>query len=104
MSGSQPRPAMTSTTTIRIEDALKQRVAAAAERAGKSAHGFILDAIVQTVERVELDEAFQRVAEERWAELVASGESVSWDAARAWFEDRSRGEGPLRPPARKPVR
>ena len=47
-----------STTTIRIDDDLKVRVAAAAQRAGKTAHAFILDAISQTVEQVELDNAF----------------------------------------------
>lgn len=36
-------------TTIRMEDELKARVAAVAERAGKTAHAFILDAIYQTV-------------------------------------------------------
>ena len=36
-----------STTTIRLEDDLKARVAAAAERAGVTAHAFILDAIEQ---------------------------------------------------------
>ena len=44
-----------STTTIRIEEDLKARIAAAAERAGKSSHGFILDAIADTVERADLD-------------------------------------------------
>ena len=38
-----------STTTIRIEDDLKTRVAAAAEQMGKTAHAFILDALAQTV-------------------------------------------------------
>jgi predicted DNA-binding protein len=55
------------TTTIRIDDDLKARVAAAAEQAGKTAHAFILDAIVRTVEQVELDEAFHRVADRHWA-------------------------------------
>ena len=50
------------TTTIRIDDDLKARVAAAAERAGKTAHVFILDAIAQTVEQVELDEARPSIA------------------------------------------
>jgi len=50
------------TTTIRIEDDLKARVAAAAERAGKTAHAFILDAIAQTVEQAELDHECHRVA------------------------------------------
>jgi predicted transcriptional regulator len=53
------------TTTIRLEDDLKARVAAVAEREGKTAHAFILEAISQTVELAELDADFQRVAEER---------------------------------------
>ncbi|HWK46207.1 MAG TPA: ribbon-helix-helix protein, CopG family [Stellaceae bacterium] len=95
---------MTTTTTIRIEDDLKARVAAAAQRAGKSAHAFILDAIAQTVEQVELDEAFHRIAEERWGTILATGETVAWDDAKAWLEARSRGEHPPKPPARKPER
>ena len=64
------------TTTIRLEDDLKARVAAAAEREGKTTHAFILDAIAQTVEQAELDEAFQRVAEERWAKVLKTGKTV----------------------------
>ena len=82
------------TTTIRIEDDLKARVAAAAQRGGKTAHAFILDAITQTVEQVELDEAFHRVADERWAKVLATGKTVPWDDAKAWLEARSRGERP----------
>ena len=71
------------TTTIRIEDALKARVAAAAERAGKTAHAFIVDAIVRTVEQVEADEESHRIADQRWAKVLATGKTVSWtDAMR----------------------
>jgi len=94
----------TTTTTIRIEDELKARVAAAAERAGKTAHAFILDAIAQTVEQVELDAVFHRVADERWAKILASGKTVPWDDAKSWLEARSRGERPRKPVARKPGR
>ena len=62
-----------STTTIRIEDDLKARVAAAAMQAGKTAHAFILDAIAQTVEQAELDNAFHAVADARWAQIRATG-------------------------------
>ena len=95
---------MTTTTTIRIKGDLKARVAAAAERAGKTAHAFILDAIARTVEQVELDEAFHRVADERWAKVLATGKTVPWDAAKAWLEARSRGERARKPAARKPGR
>ena len=95
---------MMATTTIRIDDELKGRVAAAAERAGKTAHAFILDAIAQTVERVELDEAFHHVADERWAKILATGKTVPWDDAKTWLEARSRGERRRKPMARKPAR
>ena len=89
------------TTTIRIEDGLKARVAAAAERAGKTAHAFILDAIAQTVEQVELNDEFHRVADVRWAKALAAGKTVPWDDARAYLEARARGERPRKPAARK---
>ena len=92
-----------STTTIRLEDDLKQRVAAAADRAGKTAHAFILDAIAQTVEQVEQDSTFQQLAEQRWAQLLTTGQTVAWDDAKARLNARARGKQPDRPAARKPV-
>ena len=91
-------------TTIRIQDDLKARVAAAAAHAGTTAHAFMLDAIAQTVEQVEQDEAFHRLADERWANLLATGKTVAWGDAKAWLEARSRGEQRDRPAARLPRR
>lgn len=88
------------TTTIRIEDDLKARVATAAERAGKTAHAFMLEAIAHTVEQAELDEAFHRIADERWAQVLATGRTVPWDDAKAWLEARSRRERPRKPTSR----
>ncbi|MEY4767223.1 MAG: hypothetical protein RI907_3896 [Pseudomonadota bacterium] len=93
-----------STTTIRIEDDLKARVAAAAERAGKTAHAFILDAIEQTVEQAEQDEAFHRLADERWARLLDTGKTVAWSDARAYLEARAKGDKARKPAARPPKR
>ena len=90
-----------STTTIRIEDDLKARVAAAAERAGKTAHAFILDAIAQTVEQVELDDEFHHVADARWAKVLSTGKTVAWDDAKAYLEARLRGKSPRKPLPRK---
>lgn len=89
------------TTTIRLEDHLKARVAAAAEREGKTAHAFILDAIAQTVEQAELDEAFQRVAEGRWKKVLDTGKTVAWDDAKAYLKARALGESARKPTARK---
>ncbi|MCK7494673.1 MAG: CopG family transcriptional regulator [Comamonadaceae bacterium] len=62
-----------STTTIRLDEQLRSRVAAAAERAGKSQHAFIVEAIARTVEQAEREEDLHRVADERWAQVLASG-------------------------------
>jgi predicted transcriptional regulator len=88
------------TTTIRIEDELKERIAAAAELSGKTAHAFILDAIAQTVEQVEVDSEFDRLADQRWAKVLATGKTVGWDEAKAYLEARARGAKARKPVAR----
>jgi predicted transcriptional regulator len=90
-----------STTTIRIEDDLKTRVAAAAEQMGKTAHAFILDAIANTVEQAELDNAFHALADARWANIRSTGKTVAWDDAKAYLAARANGERPRKPTARK---
>ena len=72
-----------------------------AQIAGKTTHAFILDAITQTVDQVELDNAFHAIAERRWAKIVATGKTVPWDETKAYFAARARGERPRKPAARK---
>ena len=88
------------TTTIRLDETMKERIAAAADHAGKSAHAFILDAISQTVEQVELDREFNEIADERWKAILASGKTVSLEDAKAYLAAKSRGESPNKPLAR----
>ena len=90
-----------STTTIRIEDELKARVAASAARSGKTAHAFIVDAIAQTVAQAELDDKLHQVADERWAKILATGKTVPWEEARTYLQARAAGEQPRKPTARK---
>jgi predicted transcriptional regulator len=89
------------TTTIRLEADLKVRVAAAAERAGKTSHAFILDAIAQTVEQTEVESAFDHLADERWATLLKSGRTIAWDDAKPYLQARARGERARKPAPRK---
>ncbi|SOE06133.1 Predicted transcriptional regulator [Variovorax sp. YR752] len=90
-----------STTTIRIEDELKARIAAAAARSGRSSHAFILEALSDMVERSEMDEELHRIADKRWAALQRTGESVAWEDAKAYFQARAAGKKAHRPSARK---
>ena len=89
------------TTTIRLEDNLKSRLAVAAEREGKTAHAFILDAIARTVEQAELDESFQQVAEARWLRVLKTGKTVPWEGARLYLEARAVGGRARKPVARR---
>ena len=90
-----------STTTIRIDDALKERVAAVADRAGKTAHSFMVDAIAQATEDAEQNDEFHQVAGQRWAKFLVTGEAIPWADARAYLEARARGEKVRRPRPRK---
>ena len=86
-----------STTTIRIDDDLKARMAEAAARAGKTAHGFILDAIAQTVGQSEQDLALQELADARWGTLLATQQTVGWDDAKAYLRQRAASGAAPRP-------
>ena len=93
-----------STTTIRLPEDLKARVAAAAKRSGTTAHGFILEAIAEKTAQEERRADFDAVAEDRYARLVASGETIPWQEMRGYLEDRLAGKSVKRPPARKLAR
>lgn len=92
------------TTTIRLPEDLKERVAAAADRAGTTAHSFILSAIAEKAELAERQAEFHDVAEQRYAAIVASGKTISWNDMRSHLEDRLAGKASLRPRAGKLTR
>ena len=90
-----------STTTIRLPDDLKARVAAAAKRAGTTAHGFIVAAIAEKTDEEERRNEFHDVAAKRYAAIVATGKTVSWSEMRAYLAGRVAGKKARRPAARK---
>lgn len=89
-----------STTTIRLPQDLKERVARAAERAGTTAHSFILEAIAEKAEQEEHRGEFRDTAERRYAEIVASGRTVPWSEMRRYLERRLTGKKTARPKSR----
>jgi predicted transcriptional regulator len=93
-----------STTTIRLPEDLKARVAAAAERAGTTSHNFILEAIAEKTDIAERRAEFADVAERRYVDIVASGKTIRWPDMRRYLEDRLAGKKVGRPAARKVAR
>lgn len=92
------------TTTIRLTDALKARIAKAAAAAGTTSHNFILEAIAEKAELAEKRAEFHALADQRYAQFLETGESIPWDDARTWLKQRLAGKRVKRPAARKQAR
>lgn len=90
-----------STTTIRLPDELKARVAEAAEQAGTTSHNFILEAIAEKTDQAAQRAAFHALADQRYAQFLESGKSIPWEEARIYLKDRLAGKAVKRPLARK---
>ncbi|MBN6149344.1 CopG family transcriptional regulator [Xanthomonas sp. AmX2] len=93
-----------STTTIRLPEELKARVAAAAKRQGITPHNFIVEAIAEKADLAERRADFDAVAEQRYADIVASGKAIAWSDMRDYLEKRMAGQPAKRPSARKLAR
>ncbi|MBE7417197.1 MAG: ribbon-helix-helix protein, CopG family [Ideonella sp.] len=90
-----------STTTIRLSDELKARLAEAAQAEGVTAHAFIVDAIRLRTAQSEARRDFVQEAQHRLAEMDRTGLAVPWDEARRYLVARAAGQKAARPRARK---
>ncbi|MCA1788816.1 MAG: CopG family transcriptional regulator [Thioalkalivibrio sp.] len=89
------------TTTPRMPEDLKERVSGAAERAGTTSHAFILEAVAEKVGETEQRNAFRDVAQQRYAQIIASGETIPWSEMRDYLTERAAGKTPHRLQPRK---
>lgn len=92
-----------STTTVRLPEELKARVARAAKRAGISTHALIVEAIGDKAREMEQRQQFVDEAESRYSDIVASGKTIPWSEMRRYLEGRMGGADPRRPRPRKLV-
>lgn len=77
------------------------RIVQAAKLTGTTTHSLMLEAIAEKADQVERRADFDAVAEQRYADIVESGETVSWDEMRTYLECRIVGEKPPRPQGQK---
>lgn len=89
------------TTSICLPEDLKARIAEAAVHEGTTPHSFILAAIAEKTEQVELRADMESVAANRYAEIVATGETIAWDDVRDYLKARVAGKTAKRPLPRK---
>jgi predicted transcriptional regulator len=90
-----------STTTIRIPDELKSRLAKLAEHQGVSTHGLILDAIAEKADALERRQSFHEEARQRHEHFLATGEGIPWEEMRDYLRRRVQGEDVVPPIARR---
>lgn len=80
------------TTSIKLEDDLRDRLNHLATSRQRSAHWLMRQAIGEFVEREERRERFKRDAEQAWEDYQTTGLHLSGDEVEAWLEKRARGE------------
>jgi len=93
-----------STTTIRLPDKLKARVASAAKHAGTTPHAFILEALAERMAQEERRAEFDAEAEARYASIVASCTTIPRKDMRQYLEAQIVDKAAKQPAARKLAR
>lgn len=91
------------TIAVRIPDDLKARIARLAEQTGTSSHAFMLSAITEKTEQIERRSDFHELAEKRYLEILATGETIAWEDMQAYLQNRLDGIACAKPVARKPT-
>jgi predicted transcriptional regulator len=88
---------MTSATTIKLPEDLKQRIAPLAEAAGKTAHAWMVEALERQAAMAEAREAFLRDAEASAAEVDAGGALYAAEDVATYLLSRAAGKAAARP-------
>ncbi len=81
-----------STTSIKLEDDLRERLNHLAESRQRSPHWLMRQAIGEYVEREELREQFKRDAEAAWEDYQKTGLHLTGEEVEAWLEKIANGE------------
>ena len=93
-----------STTTVRLPDELKTRIARAARHAGTTPHNFILEAISEKAAQAEQRNDFFAMAESRYANIVETGKTIAWKDMQRHLAEKLAGKKTGRPRAKKLAR
>jgi predicted transcriptional regulator len=90
----------TTTTSIKLDPAIKERVQRLADARRRSAHWVMKEAIEAYVEREEKQEQLRDELMTRWQEYEETGLHVGDEEARSWLTRLARGEKPPLPEPR----
>lgn len=88
---------MAATTTLKLTEKLKARIARLAKQKGQSAHSLMVQAIERETAREEQMRDFVRDALASKADVEAGGAVYRAADVHAWMERLAKGEKPPRP-------
>ena len=91
------------TTTLRLEESLRERIARLAGAMNQTPHSFMVDALAQKADEAEWRLGVQRQAQQRDAALQADEPGVEWHEMKTSLRERlaAAGKKPTRPAACK---
>jgi predicted transcriptional regulator len=89
------------TTTLKLSEELRKRVAAAVEGTGQSAHAFMVEAIERQTRLAEQRKSFVADALVAREEAHRNGLAYSAGEVHRYMQARARGEKATRPRPRK---
>ena len=84
-------------TSLKLPPALKAQIDASAEKAGISAHAFMIKTLADATERTRLRDQFQQDSLDALQEMKETGMGYAFDDVRAYFKERAlhrQGKGP----------
>jgi predicted transcriptional regulator len=88
---------MKTTTTLKLSRELKARIARVAKKTGRTAHGFMVDALERQTTREERTEAFLKEALAADRAIEAGAEVYAAADVHAWLARLAAGEPGARP-------
>jgi predicted transcriptional regulator len=89
--------AATTTTTLKLPQNLKTRIARVARKTGRTAHGFMIEAIERQTAREERLEAFAKEALAADRAIEQGGEVYAAEDVHAWLDRLASGGKTARP-------
>ena len=88
---------MAVTTTLKLPEKLKARIARLSRETGRSAHRLMIEALEREVAREESIRAFVCDALAAKADIESGGAVYRAEDVHAWMDRLVKGEKPLRP-------
>ena len=82
-----------STTTLRIDESLRERIARLASGLNQTPHSFMVEALAQKADEAEWRLGVQREAQQRDAALQAGEPGVEWHEMKTYLRSRIAAAG-----------